>query len=65
MGTLSPNVYVIKSLNSTDPDMDYWGIPNVTDLHLDMELLTFFGCGYPANPLHIEYFIHQICISPI
>ena len=39
-GALNTTMSLMKILNSTGPNTDLWGTPLVTDLHLDIELLT-------------------------
>jgi len=54
-GALDTTMSLTKILHSTGPNIDPWGIPLVTDLHLGIEPLTTTCWTQPSN----QFLIHQ------
>jgi len=49
---------LIKTLKSISPSIDPWGIPLVTDLHLDIESLATTSCEQSCNQPLIHQTVH-------
>ena len=55
---IPPSMSLMKTLNSSGPNMDAWGTPVIIDLHPDIEPLTTACWMWPFRQFHLHLTVH-------